>query len=310
MDIHSNKAYLIFGGMGLGGSWDDQPLTKEQIAEDFKSIDAALESGYTFFDFANIYRLGKSEEVFGLYLNAHKGLREKLFIQSKVGIDKGKYNFSKDHIISEVNKILERLQTDYLDMLLLHRPDVLMKKEDIKDALDLLFDSKKIRAFGVSNMDEHQIKLLEHYTKRKVEVNQLQLSLHHSGFVDSQVTFNHGQAVNYNYPIGTIEYCIMHDISIQAWGPMDRGLYLNDEPSDDPHIIETKKLIKALAKEKNVSSSAIVLAWLLKHPAHIRPVVGTRKPKRIKESVSALHVDLSRDEWYKLFIVSRGLQLP
>lgn len=314
------EQYLIYGTMGLGGSsWNpEDELTKEDIQDGINALVTAYESGIQFFDLADIYKSGKSELVFGHFLKENPSLRNEIIVQSKVGIQLAggglgpRYNFSYEHIIHSVNNILKRIGSDYLDILLLHRPDPLLERDDIKKAMDYLFDSGKIRALGVSNMDYHQIQLLEAYTDRKIIVNQLELSLLKTDFVSSAIGFNNSKGKNLDFTLGTIEHSILNHISLQSWGPLARGIYsgapLYDKTPES--VINTKNVITRMAKEHNVSNDGIVLAWLLKHPAKIKPIIGTKNPERIRKAMDAFKVTLTREEWYELFDASRGVSIP
>lgn len=321
MDITKSlpEQYLIYGTMGLGGEWNQESaITDKDIKEATAAIDAALESGIRFFDLADIYRFGKSEEVFGRYLKEHRDLREQMIIQSKVGImlngvPAGScFNFSYDHIIKEVDAILSRLGTEYLDILLLHRPDPLLEREGIKRAMDELFAQGKVRALGVSNMDYHQIQLLENYTGRKIVTNQLELSLSKTDFVSSAIGFNNHHGKNLDFQLGTLEYCMLNNVSLQAWSPLAGGIY-SGAPLDEnapESVIKTKEIVERIAKDRNVSLDGVVLAWLLRHPAKINPVIGSTNPQRIKNASDAFKVNMTRYEWYELLDASRGVGSP
>ncbi len=309
---------LIYGTMGIGGGWTNDILTKNAIEQGTKAIKAALDCGITTFDFANIYQKGKAEKVFGLYLEKHESLREKLFIQSKVGIElyddpaKNKYNFSKRHVIEEVEAILERLKTDYLDCLILHRFDPLMDPKELSEAIQEMKARGLFKNLGVSNMSHHQIKIIEKITKEKITVNQLEMSLKKRDWLEGSIMFNHGGYQSLDFPVGTIEYCQLNGIELQAWGSLGQGIYSGrplEEPIDES-IKKTRALVAKLAKEKNVSKESIVIAWLLKHPSNIRPVIGSTNEERIKNIVESTQVKLTREEWYDLFVSARGSVLP
>jgi len=303
---------IIYGAMGIGGEWNSSPLEKKDISEGQEAIEAAIEIGINFFDHANIYRVGKSEEVFGYFLENNSALREKLYIQSKVGIDNGKYNFAYDHIISEVKGSLKRLKTDYMDCLLLHRPDPLMDVKELKAALDYLFNNGMIRAIGVSNMSHHQIEHIQYYIERPIAANQLQMSLAHIDWVSAGVEFNRPDYANTGFPIGTVEYCTRNNISIQAYGALANGFFSGRQLAEDApqNRINTNNMVAKMALEKEVSREAIVLAWLMRHPANICPVIGTKNPDRIRAVKAAFDLELSREEWYDLFRTSRGVPMP
>lgn len=313
------EQYMIYGVMGLGGEWgDDGPVTEANMEEGRLALDTALECGITFFDLADIYKDGKSEIVFGHYLKEHLELREKIIIQSKVGIlFKGapfgsRFDYTYDHIIDSVDDILSRIGTTYLDILLLHRPDPLMDRHELKSAIDELFAQGKIRALGVSNMDYHQIQLVEAYTGRKVITNQLQLSLMKTDFVDSTVGFNNSGQSHIDFPIGTMEYCMLNNISIQSWSPLARGAYSGVPVDKDTAetVVNTKAIVERIAKAHDLSTDGVVLSWLMKHPAKINPVIGSTKPGRIKNAMNAFDIDLTRNEWYELLVASRGISMP
>ncbi|MDF2615185.1 MAG: aldo/keto reductase [Clostridia bacterium] len=313
------EQYIIYGAMGLGGAWEeDTPITEAHIEEAHAALSTALECGISFFDLADIYKAGKSETVFGHYLKENPGMREKIIIQSKVGIRLtgapfgSRFDFSYSHIIEATDGILKRLNTDYLDILLLHRPDPLMSRDELKRAIDELFNQGKIRALGVSNMDHHQIQLIESYTGRKIVANQLELSLLKTDFVASAVGFNNSVGKNLDFPLGTLEYCMLNDVSLQSWSPLARGIYSKQtiDESTPKTICQTKEILGRIAKNKGTSIDSIVLAWLMKHPSKINPVIGTTKPERIKNAVEAFNVQLTRDEWYELLVASRGQRMP
>lgn len=313
------EQYIIYGAMGLGGPREETfKLTDTHYDEAELAIQTALDEGITFFDLADIYKNGRSELVFGHYLKKNPQIREKIILQSKVGIhlwgsDFGsRFDFSYDHIITSVDQILERLNTNYLDVLLLHRPDPLCDRDALKKAIDELFTSGKIRNLGVSNMDYHQIKLIEAYTGRKIIANQLELSLKKTDFVDSAIGFNNPHGKGLDFQLGTLEHCILNNISLQSWSPLARGIYSGAKLDKDTHqtILDTKNLVTRLAKKYAVSSDAVVLAWLMKHPAKINPVIGTTNPERIKNAMQAFHVSLTRDEWYELLVKSKGIPMP
>lgn len=306
---------LVLGMMGLGGDWDrSHPITAEHVREAHEAIEAALSVGINMFDHADIYTRGKAELVFGQVLKERPELREKIIIQSKCGIrltesdeEPGYFDFSKEHILRSVDGSLERLGVEYLDILLLHRPDPLVNPEEVASALRELKAAGKVRHFGVSNMNTGQIRLLEAYCDEPFIVNQLEMSLLKTGFIDTGVTVNQQSAVNNTFPEGLLEHCRLQNIQLQAWGPLAQGLFSGRNVEDQNEKVQsTAKLAMKLAHEKGVSREAVVLAWLMKHPAHIQPVIGTIRPERIRACGEAVHTELSRTEWIQLYITSRG----
>lgn len=310
---------MIYGAMKLGGSWDPaEPLKTKTIDKGAEILDELHHLGIKKIDLADIYCAGKSEEVVGAYLKAHPGLREQLFIQSKVGIQLtgapygSRFNFSYDHIMKSVEGILQRLGTSYIDSLLLHRPDPLADPKDLRRAFDQLFAEGSIRAMGVSNMSKDQMEFIRASTGRKIIANQLELSLAKHEFVSSCVGFNNSGGSGIDFPIGTMEYCMLQDVQLQAWSPLAKGLYSGRElDADMPKTIrETRRIVERIAAVKGVSLEAVVLAWLMKHPAGIIPVIGTTNLERLRNCMEAEQIMLSRDEWYELLTAARGEPMP
>ncbi|WP_117170107.1 aldo/keto reductase [Paraliobacillus sediminis] len=310
---------VVLGCMRYGGSWDNSPITKEAIVEMENAIDTALSSGITMFDHADIYTLGKAEEVFGKVLKAKPDLREQMIIQSKCGFrfadEKGpiRYDFSKSHILSSVNGILKRLSVEYIDVLLLHRPDPLIEPEEVAEAFDLLKKSGKVRHLGVSNMNKGQIELLQAYCEQPIIVNQLEMSLLKRDWVDQGVLVNNKSGKASHFGEGLLEHSIMQDIQIQAWSPLAKGIYSGKAGRNLSEAdIKTRELVAKMAEEKGTTREAIVLGWLMSHPAKIQPVIGTTNLERIKNSHDAIRQSelMTREEWYSLYVTARGTKLP
>ncbi|MFZ0545573.1 MAG: aldo/keto reductase [Candidatus Promineifilaceae bacterium] len=309
---------IAAGFMGMGGSWDHTPITEKHIKKAHKLIDAALESGINFFDHADIYMMNKSEQVFGCVLAERPELREQLFIQTKCGIrfadDEGdltRYDFSKDWILSSVDGSLKRLNVEYIDILLLHRPDPLMEPEEIAEAFAILKKAGKVRYFGVSNFHLHQIGYLQSFLPDPLVANQIQLSLAHRDWIEQGIMFNNEKGKDLNFSPGILEYCIMNDVQVQAWGSMAHGIYSGQSVKKQPKAVKkTAELVASLANKYETSLEAIVVGWLLRHPAAIQPVVGTTKPGRIRACAQALNIELTREDWYSLFVTSRGEPVP
>ncbi len=312
---------IAYGCMGLGGSWDRAAQLGEQTKrEAVQAIRTALDEGINFFDHADIYRWGKAEEAFAAIWSEAPGLREKIIVQSKCGIvmegarpesTVGQFDFSYEHITRAVEGSLKRLQTDYLDVLLLHRPDPLVEPEEVARAFDELHASGKVRYFGASNHTAAQLRYLKHSLTQPIVANQLEVSLLHLHLIDEGVVFNQDHPERVLRGEGTLEYCRQHNITIQAWGPLKSGAVItgqSDPPS--PAARDVAHLIGEMAQSKGVSPEAIAIAWLLRHPAKLQPIIGTTKPERIKAACEADGVELTRDEWYRLFIAGRGDQMP
>ncbi len=311
---------IAYGCMNLGGSWGREPLTEPTKQAALAALRAALEQGLNFFDHADIYCRGKSEEVFALIWQEQPGLRDKVIVQTKCGIRfegdpderaSGRYDFSYEHIVQSVEGSLKRLQTDYLDILLLHRPDALVEPEEVARAFDALQQSGKARFFGVSNHTAAQIELLRKYVRQPLVVNQVELSLLHSQLIDAGIVFNQTQPPSPMRNEGTLEYCRLHDIAIQAWGPLASGAVVGSGRGPKSNAAKNvSALVADLAREKNVSPEAIALAWLLRHPARLQPIIGTTNPARLRAACKADNVELTREEWYRLFIAGRGAPVP
>ncbi|MCR6513338.1 aldo/keto reductase [Clostridium sp. LY3-2] len=272
-------------------------------------IKTALENGINFFDHADIYAGGRSEELFSKAINMDSNIREKMIIQSKCGIIPGEmYDFSKDHILSSVDKSLKRLKTDYLDTFLLHRPDILVEPEEVAEAFSILKKSGKVKRFGVSNHTPYQIELLNKYLDEKLIVNQLQFGIMHTGMLDSGVNMNMKNEASLDRDGYVLDYCRLNDITIQAWSPYQygffEGVFLNND--------KFKKLnekIDEIAKKYNVSNTVIATAWILRHPAKIQTIVGTTNSDRLKDISNASNVVLTRKEWYEIYLAA-GNELP
>lgn len=272
-------------------------------------IHSSLEAGIDFFDHADIYAGGKAEEVFGNVLAKSPGLRDKMHIQTKCGIVPGvMFDFSKEHIISSVEGSIKRLKTDYVDVLLLHRPDTLMEPEEIAEAFDNLEQRGLVKHFGVSNLNPLQIELLKKNVKQPLLFNQLQLSIMVSGMIDAGFNVNMTNAPSVVHDGGILEYSRLHDMTIQPWSPFQYGFFEGVFLGNDK-FPELNKVINRLAEEKGVADTAIAIAWLLRHPAKMQPVVGTTNTKRLLDIAKASDITLSRQEWYEIYLAA-GNKLP
>lgn len=275
-------------------------ISNLEIKDAAALINTALEEGVNYFDHADIYGGGKSEEVFSEAVDMRPDVREKFIIQTKCGIRKGYYDFSKEHILSSVDGSLKRLKTDYIDVLLLHRPDTLMEPEEVAEAFDILHSSGKVKCFGVSNQNPTQIELLNKYLNQKILINQLQLSMTNTGMIDSGLNVNMKIDPSIDRDGSILEYCRLKDITIQAWSPLQYGFF-EGVFLDNDKFPELNKKIREIAENKSVPSIAIAIAWILRHPARIQPIAGTTNFKRLKDICRASQVELSRKEWYELY---------
>ncbi len=283
-------------------------IAKLPKAEAATLLHTALDAGINFFDHADIYGGGKSEEKFAEALGMNPTVREKLLIQSKCGIRQGFFDFSAAHILAAVDGSLKRLQTDYLDVLLLHRPDALVEPEEVAEAFSSLEASGKVRYFGVSNQNPMQIELLQKFVKQPILFNQLQLSITNTGMIDAGLNVNMQIDAGVNRDGSILDYCRLHEITIQPWSPFQYGFF-EGVFLDNPKFPELNEVIDALAAEKGVTNTTIAVAWLLRHPAHMQPIIGTTNPERVKQSCQAADITLTRQEWYAIYRAA-GNKLP
>jgi len=312
---------LIFGCMGLGGPWGAGPLEATDVAEAHRAVDAALEAGIVVFDHADIYRNGKSEEVFGRVLAARPGLRDRLRLQTKCGIvlpageRPGRYDSSAATIVARVEDSLRRLGTDHVETLLIHRPDPLATPEEIAGAYAGLKAAGKVLRLGVSNMSAEQMGALQTALDEPLAVNQLEMSLHRRGWLEAGILVNHPEGADVSFPRGALEYCAANGVELQAWGSLAQGRYTGRPAGDAdemPADAAAARLVAETAVRLGVSRESVVLGWLMRHPAGIRPVVGTSNPERIAACAGAERVaqTMTGDEWYSLWVAARGRPLP
>lgn len=272
-------------------------------------IHTSMELGVNFFDHADIYGGGKSEEIFGEAMKGDETLRrEDMIIQSKCGIRQGFYDLSKKYILDSVDGILQRLQTEYLDVLLLHRPDALVEPEEVADAFSALEKSGKVRNFGVSNHKPMQIELLQKYVEQPLVINQMQFSIPVSNMIANGMEVNMETNGAVDRDGSVLDYCRLHDITIQAWSPFQmsgwKGCFLGSE-----EYPELNNKIQELADKYQVSGTTIATAWILRHPAGMQVIAGTTSEERLKEIVQACTIELTKEEWYQLYLAA-GHPLP
>jgi predicted oxidoreductase len=313
----TDASRLVYGCMGLGGDWDDQPPTQRDIQLAHSVVDVALDCGINFFDHADIYAMGKAELVFGQVLKDRPELRERIILQSKCGIrfdDRDgpkRYDLSPEWITQSVDHILRRLGTDYLDLLLLHRPDPLMEPEQMAEVFARLKAEGKVRFFGVSNMQAHQISYLQSFLDEPLVVNQIAISLGQLAWLEEGVLFGSPEGKEVNFTPGTLEYCRQQRMQVQSWGSLAQGQFSGRDISRAaPNIQHAAGLVQALAQKYQTSAEAIVLAWLMRHPARVQPVIGTTQESRLRACARATDVRLSREDWYQLYVAARGKRLP
>ena len=310
---------IAYGCMPLGGSWDNTPLSDQTKISAIRSIRAALDQGVNFFDLADIYCRGKSESAFSAIWQEIPALREKIYLQTKCGIrlpddpnasGPDGYDFSYEYIVRSAEGSLKRLKTDYLDLFLLHRPDPLVEPDEVAHAFDDLHQSGKVRWFGVSNHTAAQIEFLRQPLRQPIITNQVAFNLIHTHLLNEGILFNQDNPLLARDE-GTLEYCRLHNITIQAWGPLAWGQLTGREVENPAaNVLKTAAIVEEMARSKGVSREAVLVAWILRHPAKIQAIIGTTNPVRIAAACQADELELTRQEWYRLFIAGRGEELP
>lgn len=297
-----NVSTIIQGCMRMPG------LSKEDAA---KVITTAYECGVNFYDHATCYGDGEAEVRFAEAFPLTGLKREDIYIQSKCGLrfDNNEFDWTKDNILTSVDESLQRLNIDYLDTLLLHRPDLLFDPEEVAEAFDTLEKAGKVRFFGVSNVVPMQLELLKKYVKQPLVINQVQLSLEQSQLIDQALYMNNKTTdLSINRDGNALDYCRLNDITIQAWSPLQIGMF-GGTFIDNPDFPELNKVLGEIAERENVSKSAIAIAWILRHPAKMQAIIGSMNPEHIKDVCAAADVNLSHHDWYELYLAA-GKFLP
>ena len=299
---------LSYGCMRISGSWDRTKVDAEAIKNGILAIESAVDAGYTFFDHADIYGDTACESIFGKALKLHPTWREKMVIATKCGIrfedepfpgQPHRYDFSYEHIVRSVEESLERLQIETIDLLMLHRPDFLADPEEIARAFVKLRKEGKVREFGVSNFRPSLLMAVQSALPFALQVNQVEIHLGRLAcFTD-----------------GTLDQCQERKVTPMAWSPLQQGKLATGysptpESTDYASRIALLKTLDIAAKEFKTDRTAIALAWLLRHPSGIVPVVGSVKPENIRLAAGAAEIDLDRDTWYRILLAARGEKLP
>lgn len=267
-------------------------------------VETALAEGVTVLDHADIYggERHKCEERFGQAMQLTQAQREAVLIQSKVGIRSGYFDFSAEHILQTVDESLAALRTDYLDVLLLHRPDTLVEPDEVAAAFDKLHASGKVRQFGVSNHTPGQIELLKSAVKQPLLFNQVQLSITHANLIAQGIAANmNGLDQSISRDVGLLDYSRLNGMMLQAWSPFQKGFFDGVFLGDRENHPELNDVLDELAATYGVTPTGIAVAWITRHPANIQVVLGTTKPERVKECAAGSSVPLTRQEWYRLF---------
>lgn len=300
--------------------WEKKGETASRIIQGCMRIDSldtkraeellrtAIDSGINFFDHADIYGGGECERIFARALKLKPDERDKLFIQSKCGIREGMFDFSCNHILRAVEGILQRLETDYLDFLLLHRPDTLMEPEEVAEAFDRLSAAGKVRQFGVSNQNPAQIELLQAYLSQRLQINQLQFGIMHTGIIDQGFNVNMRVDGSVDRDGSVLDYCRLNDIVIQAWSPYQygffEGVFLGNEK-----FPELNQVLDEIAGAHGISATALATVWILRHPAGMQVILGSTNKNRVADIAAASETEISREEWYRIYRAA-GNTLP
>jgi predicted oxidoreductase len=299
---------LAFGCWRLLGVNSPEEVTAERAAAAHAALVAAFEAGYTLFDLADVYSMGAAEIALGKTLKEVSGMRDRIVVASKCGVRKKgdpdtdapyRYDFSKDYIVSSCEGSLRRLSLESLDLFMLHRPDWLCDPAEVAAAFSHLKAQGKAREFGVSNFNPTQRAALQKACPMPLVVNQVEISLLQlAAFQD-----------------GTLDQCVSERITPMAWSPLNGGRLVEELPiniNSPGHAqrIGVREELERIARRHDSSRKNIALAWLLKHPAKIQPVIGSSKPENIRDAVKATEVNLSREEWYTLLETALGQRLP
>lgn len=303
--------YVDIGKIGFKGSeiiLGCMRIDKIPYKEAEKVVMVSLEKGINFFDHADIYGKGASEEIFGKILKNGNIRREEIIIQTKCGIRNGFFDFSKEHIIDSLNQSLKRLNVEYVDAFLLHRPDTLVEPEEVSEAFNILYKEGKVKYFGVSNHTPGQIELLQKYVDQRLIINQLQFSIMHTGMIDHGINMNMKNDSSLNRDSGILEYSRLKDMTVQAWSPFQYGFFEGVFIGNDK-FPELNNTINKLSEKYNVTPNAVAVAWILRHPAKMQVVIGTMNKERISDISRASSIALSREEWYEIYRAA-GNKLP
>ena len=270
-------------------------------------VKGAVDVGATFFDHADVYGDGRCEEIFAEAIGMTPAVREQLILQSKVGIRPGvAFDFSKEHILASVDGILQRLRTDHLDVLLLHRPDALVEPEEVADAFDQLENAGKVRHFGVSNQNPMQMDLLRRSVRQPLVANQLQLSITNATMITAGVQVNMLGDASVDRDGSVLDYCRLHDITIQPWSPFQYGFFEGVFIGSDKYP-ELNTALDEVGAKYDVSATTMAIAWLLRHPARMQPVTGTTNLDRLTQCAAAAEVHITREEWYQIYLAAGNI---
>ena len=302
--------YQMIGGMSVSriaqGCMRIDRLSKAELDELIRSD---LDAGISFFEHADIYGgNGRCEALFGEILKADPSLRDRMTLQTKCGIRPGQYDFSKEHILTSVEQSLKRLGTEQVEFLVLHRPDTLVEPEEVAEAFTQLKQQGKVQKFGVSNHNSLQIALLNKYLPEPLVIDQLQFGLGHTVLVDAGLNVNMKNDESVNRDASTLDYCRLYDITIQAWSPLQFG-FIKGHFMGNPDFDGLNRKLEELGEAYGITSTAMAIAWILRHSAKIQPIVGSVNAERMRDIAKAAETTITRKEWYDLYCAT-GKSLP
>jgi predicted oxidoreductase len=286
-------------------------MTPLSVKDAENMLHAAMDLGVNFFDNATCYDAGEAETRFGEAYSQSGIKREDIIVQTKCGLcfDRMEFDWTKENILNSVDDSLRRMQLDYLDVLLLHRPDLIFDPAEVAEAFDILYKNGKVRYFGVSNVPTLQLELLRKFSKQPLVFNQLQFSLEQSQLIDQSLYLNNLTSErSIQRDDGVLDYCRLNDITVQAWSPLQYGFFQGCFV-DDPKFPELNKVLAEIGEKYGVPKTAVAIAWVLRHPAKMQAIVGTMNPSHLKDICKATDFELTHNEWYKLYLAS-GKRLP
>ena len=289
--------------------WGSVKIHKAEKSATQRVFEYAIDKGVNFFDTADCYGFGQAEKRLGEIIQAASISRDKIVLQTKCGVTDSEdklvryYDYSKEHIMKSVEASLKNLRTDYVDILLLHRPDVLFDPEEVAETFEELYQSGKVRYFGVSNQNPGMMELLMRYMKQPLIANQMQFSVVHASMAAREFALNTDHYGEQNRDDGVLNYCRLKDITVQAWSPLQR-LFYSGTFLRDPNMPYINIMLEEMGKKYGVAASTMAIAWILRHPAKILPVLGTNNVDHFKEALAALDVEMTREDWYRLLYAS------
>ena len=305
-----NITRLCYGAMRIAGGWDKDKVDAAAIEKGISALEAAVDAGYNFIDHADIYGDTMSETIHGLALDRHPDWRDKLIVATKCGIrfedeppgTPHRYDFSGEHIRWSIDQSLQRLKLERIDLYQLHRPDWLADPAEIAAALIDIHKAGKVRYFGVSNFRPSLVSAVQSALPFPLVSNQVQIHFLRLDTFDD----------------GTLDQCLEKKMTPLAWSPLAQGRLgaalddtrpLPENEKDVAAVARLKPLLRDVAQGYGTTPLAIALAWLMRHPSKIVPILGSVRPEVIKEAAQAAEIELDRDNWYRILRAARGKKL-